>query len=77
MPKCEGCGKLARHSDSEGVNLCCECWDSLLAEQTHSLRDDLAKCFRLMLKIRAGELLPKAQKAADLEVERLRKVVGE
>ena len=77
MPKCEGCGKPARHSDSEEVHLCCDCRDSLLAEQASSLRDDLAKCFRLMLKFRAGELLPKAQKAADLEVERLRKVVGE
>jgi len=75
MAKCEGCGKPARHGDSEGVDLCCECWDSLLAEQAHSLRDDLEKCFRLMLKIRAGELLPKAKKECDREVERLRKIV--
>ena len=77
MAKCEGCGKSARHSDSEGVDLCCDCWDSLLAEQASSLRDDLKACFRLLLKIRAGELLPKAQKECDREVERLRKVVGE
>jgi len=40
-------------------------------------RAELRKCFRLMLKIRAGELLPKAQKECDREIERLRKVVGE
>ena len=41
------------------------------------LRAELAKCFRLMLKIRAGELLPRAQKECNREIERLRKVVGE